>query len=149
MATNHLSDQDIERALKDHFAAEADDLRAPENLWESLEGRLEEQTVLSGRQKIMAAIGRIRTPLLTVSASGAAVVAILAILLTSRGGGEQIAEVMQEVPVEKAVPRMAQAPVEKVVEAPVEKVVIQRGGSREGGNSGSTGRRTRHGAEGG
>ncbi|MCY3802212.1 MAG: von Willebrand factor type A domain-containing protein [Chloroflexi bacterium] len=125
MATNYLSDQDIERALKQHFAAEANELRAPVNLWESLEGRLEDPDVPRGWRKLIDAIGRIRTPLLTVSASGAAVVAILAILLTSRGGGEQIAEVMQEVPVEKAVPQMAQAPVEKVVEAPVEKVVIQ------------------------
>ena len=125
MASNYMSDQDIERVLKQHFAAEANDLSAPVDLWESLEGRLEDPDVTRGWRRLIDAIGRMRTPLLTVSASGAAVVAVLAILLTSRGGGEQIAEVMQEVPVEKAVPRMAQAPVEKEVEIPVEKVVVQ------------------------
>ena len=124
MATNYLSDQDIERALKQHFVAEANDLRAPQNLWASLEGRLEGQSALRGWRKIIAAIGRIWTPALAVSASGAAVVAVLAILLTSRGE-VQIVEVVKEVQVEKAVPQMAQAPVEKVVEAPVEKVVIR------------------------
>ena len=43
MASNYSSDQDMERALKQHFEAEANDLGAPENLWESLEGRLEGQ----------------------------------------------------------------------------------------------------------
>ena len=47
MANNFSSEQDIERALKRHFASEADDLRAPENLWESLEGRLEGQPAVA------------------------------------------------------------------------------------------------------
>ncbi len=127
MASNYWSDQDFERALRQHFAAEATELRAPVDLWESLEDRLEDPDVSRGWRRLIEAIGRMRTPLLTLSASGAAVVAILAILLTSRGGGEQIADVVQEVPVEKAVAQMAQAPVEKVVEAPVEKVVIREG----------------------
>ena len=120
MASNYLSDQEIERALKQYFAAEANELRAPEDLWESLEDRLEGQPMARGWRKIIDAIGRIRTPLLTVSASGAVVVAILAILLTSRGGsheeGAPIVEVVKEVPVEKVV----EAPVEKVVTGVVE-----------------------------
>ena len=135
MASNYLSDQDIERALRQYFAAEANDLRAPENLWASLEGRLEVQAAWRGWRKIIAAIGRIWTPALAVSASGAAVVAVLAILLTSRGGGVQvimetkIQEVVKEVPVEKVVTQVVQVPVEKavtrVVEVEVEKVVTQ------------------------
>ena len=43
-------------------------------------------------------------------------VAVLAVLLTSRGGGEvQIVEVVKEVPVEKVVTQVVQAPVEKAV----------------------------------
>ena len=135
MASNYSSDQDMERALKQHFAAEADDLRAPENLWELLEGRLEGQPASRGWRKIIAAIGRIWTPLLTVGASGAVVVAVLAVLLTSRGGGVQvitetkIQEVIKEVPVEKVVTQVVQVPVEKavtrIVEVEVEKVVTQ------------------------
>ena len=135
MASNYLSDQDIERALRQHFASEASDLRAPENLWASLEGRIERQPALRGWRKIIAAIGRIWTPALAVSASGAAVVAVLAILLTSRGGGVQVVtetkiqEVVKEVPVEKVVTQVVQVPVEKavtrVVEVEVEKVVTQ------------------------
>ena len=135
MASNYSSDQDMERALKQHFAAEADDLRAPENLWESLEGRLEGQPASRGWRKIIAAIGRIWTPLLTVGASGAVVVAVLAVLLTSRGREVQVItetkvqEVIKEVPVEKVVTQVVQVPVEKavtrVVEVEVEKVVTQ------------------------
>ena len=113
MASNYSSDQDIERALKRHFASEASDLRAPDNLWESLEGRLEGQPRSGGWRKIIAAIGRILNPALVGSVSAAAVVALLAVLITSRGGGEvQIVEVVKEVPVEK----LREAP---VVEKPV------------------------------
>ena len=133
MASNYSSDQDMERALKQHFEAEANDLGAPENLWELLEGRLEGQPASRGWRRIIDAIGRIWTPALAVSASGAAVVAVLAVLLTSRGGGEvQIVEVVKEVPVEKIVeaPRaetVAEAMPKKVVEesAIVEKVVTR------------------------
>ncbi len=120
----------MERALKRHFAAEADDLRAPENLWESLEGRLEGPPASRGWRKIIAAIGRIWTPALAVSASGAVVVAVLAVFLTSRGGGEvQIVEVIKEVPVEKVVEAPATQAATRVVEVErqvaVEKVVTQ------------------------
>ena len=37
------NDTDMERILREHFAAEAADLRAPDGLWERLEGRLGEQ----------------------------------------------------------------------------------------------------------
>ena len=137
MSNNYSSEQDIERALQRHFASEADDLRAPDNLWESLEGRLEDPDVSRGWRKLIDAIGRIWTPALAVSASGAAVVAVLAILLTSRGGEVQVItetkvqEVIKEVPVEKVVTQVVQVPVEKEVtrvvevEVEVEKVVTQ------------------------
>ena len=122
MASIYSSEQDMERALKRHFASEGDDLRAPENLWESLEGRLEGPSASRGWRKVIAAIGRIWTPALAVSASGAVVVAVLAVFLTSRGGGEvQIVEVVKEVPVE----RLREAPVVVTKEVPVEKVVTR------------------------
>ena len=142
MASNYSSDQDMERALKQHFEAEANDLGAPENLWELLEGRLEGQPASRGWRRIIDAIGRIWTPALAVSASGAAVVAVLAVLLTSRGGGEvQIVEVVKEVPVEKVVtlPAMRVAPtsapprrveVEKVVEKVVTRDVAPQAQAR-------------------
>lgn len=43
MARNDPFDTDVERILREHFAAEAADLRAPDDLWERLEGRLGEQ----------------------------------------------------------------------------------------------------------
>ena len=125
----------MERALKQHFEAEANDLGAPENLWELLEGRLEGQPASRGWRRIIDAIGRIWTPALAVSASGAAVVAVLAVLLTSRGGGEvQIVEVVKEVPVEKVV----EAPEGDAGGAEVvpPKVVEESESSREGSNSG-------------
>ena len=131
MASNYSSDQDIERALKRHFGAEASDLRAPENLWESLEGRLEGQSASRGWRKVLAALGRIWTPTLILSASGAAVVAVLAVLIITRGGGEvQIVEVVKEVPVEKVVTQVVEKSVvrEKVVtrRVEVEKSVVEK-----------------------
>ena len=124
MASDYSSEQDMERALKRHFASEENDLRAPKNLWESLEGRLEGPPASRGWRRIIDAIGRIWTPALAVSASGAAVVAVLAVLLTSRGGGEvQIVEVVKEVPVEKVVTAPEAAPV--VTRRVVEKSVVQ------------------------
>lgn len=43
MARNDSHDRDVERRLQEHFTAEGGDLRAPEDLWERLEGRLGEQ----------------------------------------------------------------------------------------------------------
>ena len=40
---NDAPDHDMERRLRDYFAAEADDLRAPGDLWERLESQLGEQ----------------------------------------------------------------------------------------------------------
>ncbi len=43
MMRNDSPDPDMERRLRDHFADEADDLRAPDDLWDRLESRLGEQ----------------------------------------------------------------------------------------------------------
>ena len=43
MARNEMPDQEMEQRLREHFAEEAEELRAPEDLWARLEGRLGEQ----------------------------------------------------------------------------------------------------------
>ena len=43
MMRNDSPDPDMERRLRDHFAEEAEDLRAPDDLWDRLEGQLGEQ----------------------------------------------------------------------------------------------------------
>ena len=43
MAYNDSQDKDIERILRDHFASESEDLRAPTDPWEKLEGQMEDQ----------------------------------------------------------------------------------------------------------
>ena len=43
MMRNNSPDPDMERRLRDHFEDEAEDLRAPDDLWDRLESRLGEQ----------------------------------------------------------------------------------------------------------
>ena len=43
MMRNDSPDPEMERRLRDHFAAEASELQAPDDLWERLEGQLGEQ----------------------------------------------------------------------------------------------------------
>ncbi|MCY3603369.1 MAG: hypothetical protein OXH12_09850, partial [Chloroflexi bacterium] len=43
MARNDMPDQEMERKLREHFAEEAPDLQAPEDLWDRLESRLGKQ----------------------------------------------------------------------------------------------------------
>ena len=153
MASNYSSDQDMEGTLRRHFASEADDLRAPTNLWESLEGRLEPHPtpnpVTRIRRKILAAAKQNWLPVMVTG--GAVAVAASAVLVAGNvGQGMQdtevvektvvvteVQEVIKEVPVETVVTVevIKQVPVETVVtkevikevpvEAVVEKVVTQ------------------------
>ncbi|MCY4616155.1 MAG: von Willebrand factor type A domain-containing protein, partial [Chloroflexi bacterium] len=43
MMRNDSPDPEMERRLRDHFAAEAEDLQAPDDVWDRLEGQLGEQ----------------------------------------------------------------------------------------------------------
>ncbi|MYH41149.1 MAG: hypothetical protein F4150_05165, partial [Chloroflexi bacterium] len=43
MAPDDARDPEMERRLREHFAEEAPELRAPDDLWERLEGRLGDQ----------------------------------------------------------------------------------------------------------
>ncbi len=43
MARNDMPDQEMERKLREHFAEEAPDLQAPDDLWDRLESRLGKQ----------------------------------------------------------------------------------------------------------
>ena len=154
MASNYSPDQDMEGTLRRHFAAEADDLRAPTNLWESLEDRLEPHPapnpVTRIRRKILAAAKQNWLPVMVTG--GAVAVAASAILVAGNLGQEssvaeeamavaeaQVAtsgmavekivtvEVIKEVPVEKVVTRevIKEVPVEAVVEKVVTREVIK------------------------
>ncbi len=150
MASNFSPDQDMEGTLRRHFAAEADDLRAPTNLWESLEDRLEPHPapnpVTRIRRKILAAAKQNWLPVMVTG--GAVAVAASAVLVAGNLGQEtsvaektvvvtEIQEVIKEVPVETVVTKevIKEVPVETVVtrevikevpvEAVVEKVVTQ------------------------
>ncbi len=130
MASNYPTDQDMERALREHFEAEAQDLRAPQNLWESLEGRLDLQParhpVTQVRRKILGALKQNWFPVMATG--GAVAVAASAVIVLSNAGVEtQI--VTKEVAVEKIV--IKEVPVETIVtaieikEVPVDRIVTR------------------------
>ncbi len=138
MAPNYSSDQDLGDALREYFAAEAPSLRAPTDLWHTLEGRLEDpRRIPRIRRKVLAAASRYWFP---VMATGGAVAAgaVLAVWATSAGldGGESYDAAIAEAtaaprPAATSAPRPAatSAPrvVEKMVikEVPVERIVTQ------------------------
>ena len=137
MAPNYSTDESLGEALREYFAAEAPSLRAPTDLWDTLEGRLEEPRRMPRiRRKILAAASRYWFPTL---ATGGAVAAgaVLAVWATSANLGEpQVVEkivtqeVIREVPVETVMTKevIKHVPVETVVtrevikEVPVETV---------------------------
>lgn len=84
MARNDPFDTDVERLLREHFAAGAADLRAPDGLWERLEGRLGEQEAPSRLAALRGGAG--------VWAAAAAAVAAIGIAagvaVWAAGGGD-------------------------------------------------------------
>ncbi len=128
MAPNYSSDEALGEALREYFAAEAPSLRAPTNLWNSLEGRLEEpRRIPRIRRKVLAAASRYWFPAM---ATGGAVAAgaVLAVWATSANLGEaQVVEndvvtqevIRQKVPVETVVRK------EVIKEVAVERIVTQ------------------------
>ena len=86
MASNYGSDQEMERALREHFEAEAQDLRAPENLWARLEDRMDlpptQHPVTQVRRKILGALKQNWFPVMATG--GAVAVAASAVFLASR-----------------------------------------------------------------
>ena len=48
MAHNDTPDQEIERLLREHFTNEGEDLRAPQNTWQRLKSRLDEEPIRRG-----------------------------------------------------------------------------------------------------
>ena len=136
MASNYSSDQDMERVLRQHFAGEAEDLRAPSNLWESLESRLEPRPAPHRlgwiRRQVLAAARRNWLPVMATG--GAVAVAASAVFLVTRAAGDEYSvaekivtqaaevEAIREVAVEKVV--IKEVPVERVVEKVVTKEVM-------------------------
>ncbi len=113
MASNYGSDQEMERALRDHFAAEAEDLQAPENLWQTLEGQMDlpptRHPVAQVRRRILGALKQNWFPVMATG--GAVAVAASAVIVLSNAGGETQV-VTKEVAVEKIV--VKEVPVERV-----------------------------------
>ena len=147
MASNYSSEQDMEHTLRQHFSEEADDLRAPTNLWDSLEQRLEPHPppnpVTRIRRKILAAAKQNWLPVMVTG--GAVAVAASAVLVAGNLGQEtsvvektvvvtEVREVIKEVPVETVITRMVikEVPVETIVtreiikEVPVEAIVTKQ-----------------------
>ena len=138
MASNYGSDQEMERALRDHFEAEAEDLRAPQNLWESIEGQMDlpptRHPVTQVRRKILGALKQNWFPMMATG--GAVAVAASAVFLASRATQDELqyeasyeaAPAAAAAPAATAAPAMAMpaaTPAERVVirEVPVERVV--------------------------
>ncbi len=86
MASNYGSDQEMERALREHFEAEAQELRTPENLWARLEDRMDlpptQHPVTQVRRKILGALKQNWFPVMATG--GAVAVAASAVFLASR-----------------------------------------------------------------
>ena len=134
MASNYESDQEMERALREHFEAEAEDLRAPQNLWESIEGRMDLQParhpVTQVRRKILGALKQNWFPMMATG--GAVAVAASAVFLASRATQDEFgisgsyaeaapAAAATAAPVESGGP-VKEVPVERVVAKQVERV---------------------------
>ena len=101
MARDDSFDRGMERMLRDHFAAESDRLRAPEDTWQRLESRLDEP-----RWSWLAWGRRGWSPVLAAATSMAvvAVVAVSAVLIVSGGDMEE-----RPIPMEEARPAGALA----------------------------------------
>ena len=95
MARNDSFDTDMERILREHFAAEAADLRAPDGLWERLEDRLGEQDpplrLAALRGGMGNALARARTPLAAAAVIAALGIGVAAAFWTASGfpGGDE------------------------------------------------------------
>ena len=124
MASNYGSDQEMERALREHFEAEAQDLRAPENLWARLEDRMDlpptQHPVTQVRRKILSALKQHWFPVMATG--GAVAVAASAVFLVSRATQDEFSGSEADA-APAAVATAAPAAAMAVRELPVEKIV--------------------------
>ncbi len=88
MARNELPDQEMERRLREHFEEEARDLRAPDDLWARLQGRLgKQQPPRFGFLRGAPAIGG--RPWVPAAAAAVVVVAVgMAVWALAGGAGD-------------------------------------------------------------
>ncbi len=119
MASNYPTNEDMERALREHFETEAENLRAPQNLWETLEGRMDLQParhpVTQVRRKILGALKQNWFPVMATG--GAVAVAASAVIVLSNASGETQV-VTKEVPVETVVQKLVTQATVGVMAAP-------------------------------
>ena len=98
------NDTDMERILREHFAAEAADLRAPDGLWEQMEDRLGEQDAPSRLAALRGgagnALARARTPLAAAAVIAALGIGVAVAFWTASGspGGDEGADGDASVP---------------------------------------------------
>ena len=133
MASNYPTNEDMERALREHFETEAENLRAPQNLWETLEGRMDLQParhpVTQVRRKILGALKQNWFPVMATG--GAVAVAASAVFLASKATQDELQSEAAAAPAATAaaVGYAAPAPsyVEKIVtrEVAVDRIVVK------------------------
>ena len=86
-------DPEMERALQEHFDADADNLRAPGNPWEWLESRLEEPAAPSFFSRLLGMMNPMRegrlSPAFAVTGVAVVAVAVAAIVWAVSGDGGQ------------------------------------------------------------
>ncbi len=124
MASNYGSDQEMEQALREHFATEAEELRAPDNLWASIEGRMDLQPtrhpVTQVRRRILGALKQHWFPVMATG--GAVAVAASAVFLVSRATQDEFSGSEADA-APAAVATAAPAGAMAIRELPVEKIV--------------------------
>ena len=90
MARSDYPDQEVERTLREYFASETSDLQTPEDLWQRLESRLEEQSDPSSlsaiRDRMFPRPGRMWSPALATAGVAAVAVVVTASVWAATGG---------------------------------------------------------------
>ncbi|MCY4113927.1 MAG: von Willebrand factor type A domain-containing protein [Chloroflexi bacterium] len=127
MAPNYSTDESLGEALREYFAAEAPELRAPTNLWDTLEGRLEEPRRMPRiRRKVLDAASRYWFPTL---ATGGAVAAgaVLAVWASSAnfGAGETYEAVAEAYAPPAATAAPTAAAFQPILATPTPRVVVR------------------------
>ena len=81
MGRKDMPNEDIERVLREHFKAEASDLRAPGDPWDWLESRLEPQPRPPLLQRLLGTRrGRFYPATKALAAAAASIVAVVAVV---------------------------------------------------------------------
>ena len=131
MARNDMPDQEMERKLREHFAEEAPDLQAPDDLWDRLEDRLGKQdpprfALLRGGASAIGSMPWIPAAAAAVLVVGLGVGAwALAGGTGDSGDGDEQVEPVREAPAEAAATEAAAAAAEEEAYEATEAPAVQ------------------------